>query len=147
MFVFACRQPVPELRPVAPQIVTGLQRPDFIYMKWSPKETSLYSEASRTLGKPVENGQCLHKDLQRKYLTSADENSTGNENNSNKIVHERVPNKDEIILKDSEEGNERQVEDGESAKPQNSNNEELSTDVQNSTVAPQNDVENNDGVA
>ena len=47
-----------------------LQRPDFTYIKWSPEEESLYSEESQTLGTALENGKCLHVDLQKQYRTS-----------------------------------------------------------------------------
>ena len=138
------RHPVPESRPITPQIIIGLQRPDFIYCKWSTKETSLYNEASRTLGTPLENGQCLHKDLQRKYLLSSDENSTGNENNTNKIVHERELNHSDILL--IEEGDKGRPEDGDTAKHQDSNNEVFSTDVQVFPVDNNNITNNEHGV-
>ena len=103
---------------------TRVQKPDFTFLKWSQEEISLYNKASRTLGTPLENGQCLHKDLQRKYLTSSDENSTGNENNTNKIVH------NDTMLKGGNKGR----LDGNSAKPEKpeaSNNDVLNKDIHN----------------
>ena len=45
-----------------------LQKPDYKYVEWSPEEEEFYSEKSRTLGEDLENGHCLHVDLQKKYL-------------------------------------------------------------------------------
>ena len=83
----------------------------------------MYSKDSRTLGTPLDNGQCLHKDLQRKYIASSDKNSTGNVNTPNKIEHENT------IL--NEGGNKGRQEGGGSEKPEASNNEMSTTDIQN----------------
>ena len=63
-----CRHPDPESRPLVCAIVTQLQRPDFLLLQWSEGETSQYSEEARTLGTALENGHCLHVELQRRYL-------------------------------------------------------------------------------
>ena len=134
------RHPVPESRPRALRIVAGLQRPDFVYLKWSPKEVNLYSEDSRTLGTLLENGQSLHKDLQIKYLD--DEPTVENENGPSNIVHDSlgVSNNNDTMLQG--QGNKGRSEGGESARPEASGNEVLSIDVQTSIKPPQNEIEN-----
>ncbi|XP_064400769.1 tyrosine-protein kinase Srms-like [Halichondria panicea] len=62
-----CWHPDPECRPVACDLVTKLLRPDFIFLKWQASETSRYPEEAQTLGTALENGHCLHMDLQRRY--------------------------------------------------------------------------------
>ncbi len=62
-----CRHPDPVCRPLACDLVTKLQRPDFIFLKWQAIETSRYPEEAQTLSTALENGHCLHMDLQRRY--------------------------------------------------------------------------------
>lgn len=130
LFDWIYRHPIPESRPKALRIVAGLQRPDFIYLKWSSEEVNLYSEASRTLGTSLENGQSLHEDLQRMYLNdiSSDKHSTGGENSPSKVVDDRVLNHNDIMLQ--EQGNKERLE---SVRPEPSSNEVHSTDTQTST--------------
>ena len=89
---FIYRHPKPGMRPQASDILVGIQRPDFILLRWSTNEIDLYSEVSRTLGTPLENGQCLHKDLQDMYLISSDKNKMESENTPNNFVYEGVSN-------------------------------------------------------
>ena len=61
------------MRPAAPDIAVGLQRPDYQILKWSADEIARYDVATRTLGSPLTKGCSLHLNLQRKYLITSNE--------------------------------------------------------------------------
>ena len=57
------------MRPSFMKIVVALQRPDFQILFWSPKDVTSYSKATRTLGGPLADGECLYKNLQHIYMS------------------------------------------------------------------------------
>ena len=56
-----------------------LQKPDFQVLKWSEHDTKSGSVFSRALGATLEAGLHLYRDLQRTYLTAAQEDKTTSE--------------------------------------------------------------------
>ena len=59
---------MPESRPLFPDILMELQRPDFKLLKWTAEDVSAYSEQARTLGAPLEAGEELYQELQKTYV-------------------------------------------------------------------------------
>ena len=64
---FVTRNPSPDSRPSFPDVLVELQRPDFKLLTWTPEDVAAYSEQARTLGAPLEAGEELYTDIQKKY--------------------------------------------------------------------------------
>ena len=55
------------MRPEFPDIQVELQRPDFKLLTWTSEDVAAHTEQARTLGAPLEAGQNLYSDIQKKY--------------------------------------------------------------------------------
>ena len=67
MCVLFKRNPEPDHRPTFPEILVGLQRPDFKLLTWTAEDVAAYTEEARTLGAPLEAGEELYTDIQKLY--------------------------------------------------------------------------------
>lgn len=66
-------------------VMIPLQKPDFQILKWSEDDIKSTSTAARLLASPLETGSCLHKDLQRIYLTAVKSQSKKNSSASDEM--------------------------------------------------------------
>ena len=56
-----------QCRPDFYKVHTLLNIPEFKVLKWSAEDVAAFSEGSRTLGAPLEEGEALFTDLQKTY--------------------------------------------------------------------------------
>ena len=62
------RNSKPESRPKFCNICSHLNLPDIKTLKWSTDDVAAFSNASRTLGSPLDEGKDLFPELQKMYL-------------------------------------------------------------------------------
>ena len=55
----------PDSRPMFPDVLLELQRPDFKLLTWTTEDVAAYTEEARTLGAPLEAGEELFRDLRQ----------------------------------------------------------------------------------
>ena len=55
------------MRPEFPDIQVDLQRPDFKLLTWIAEDVTAHNEQARTLGAPLETGENLYTDIQKRY--------------------------------------------------------------------------------
>ena len=70
MLVLLSRHPNNELRPKFVDVVTILNRPEYLLLTWSDEDRKLYSEKELQIGQTLESGDNLYLDLQRQYFNN-----------------------------------------------------------------------------
>ena len=68
--IFHCRNPEPDLRPEFTDVLLDLMRPDFKLLTWTAEDVAAHNEQARTLGAPLEAGENLYTDIQKRYVSS-----------------------------------------------------------------------------
>ena len=58
------------MRPEFPDILLDLMRPDFKLLTWTSEDVAAHTEQARTLGAPLEAGENLYAELQKRYAKS-----------------------------------------------------------------------------
>ena len=66
-YYIVTRNPSPDTRPSFPNALLELQCPDYKLLTWTPEDVAAYSEQARTLGAPLEAGEELYADIQKKF--------------------------------------------------------------------------------
>ena len=51
-------------------MVLELQHPDFKLLTWTAEDVAAHNEQARTLGAPLEAGENLYTDIQKRYVSS-----------------------------------------------------------------------------
>ena len=59
-----------DVRPVFYEICSTLNLPDIKTLKWSAADIEKYSEAARTIGAPLAEGEELFTELQNTYMST-----------------------------------------------------------------------------
>jgi hypothetical protein len=61
------RHPESSKRPTFSELHFSLHKPDSLLLEWSEEDKAMYSERARTIGAVFQDGELLHKDLNKKY--------------------------------------------------------------------------------